>query len=100
MNDDHKRKYFEYLRKNYKKEKKEDVYDLSPKENLLKNDKFKTTNNFTEVDNNDFALLEKEIKSKNRQNQNKSQKFNVWKYPISKKVITLTDIDISNLKNL
>ena len=55
MNDDHKRKYFEYLRKNYKKEKKEDVYDLSPKENLLKNDKFKATNNFTEVDNNDFA---------------------------------------------
>ena len=33
MNDDYKRKYFEYLRKNYKKEKKEDVRDLSQKKN-------------------------------------------------------------------
>jgi hypothetical protein len=31
MNDDFKRKYFEYLRKNYKIEKKEDIHDLSPK---------------------------------------------------------------------
>ena len=62
MNDDHKRKYFEYLRKHYKKEKKEDNNDLSPKENLFKNDTFKPSNNFTEADNNDFAQIEKEIK--------------------------------------
>jgi hypothetical protein len=55
MNDDYKRKYFEYLRKHYKKEKKEDNYDLSPKENLFNNDTFKPTNNFTEADNYDFA---------------------------------------------
>ena len=31
MNDDYKRKYFEYLRKHYKSEMKEDIHDASPK---------------------------------------------------------------------